>query len=174
MTEAITFRFDRQKAIEIVLYIAQRIVDPTFHSVSKLMYFADKTSLEKHGRFICGDWYTAMKLGPVPSNTYDLMKDSIPEFGFMVEMDRCIVPLRDPDVDELSDSDVECLDIAIAMYGDKPMWKRTEDSHDAAWRAAWQSRGNTDSKRMSIESIVELFDDADELLEHLMTEHSDG
>lgn len=170
----INFAFDRQKAIEVVLYIAQRIVDPTYHSISKLMYFADKTSLEKYGRFISGDWYTAMKLGPVPSNTYDLMKDSVPEFGFAVEAERCIVPLRDADVDELSDSDIECLDVAIAMYGDKPMWKRTEDSHDPAWQVAWQSRGNSESYPMSIESIVELFDDGGELLEHLSSDSSNG
>ena len=44
------FTFEREKAIEAILYLAGRIEDPTFHSIGKLMYFADKTSLERYGR----------------------------------------------------------------------------------------------------------------------------
>ncbi len=39
-----------------------------------MMYFADRLHLERYGRFICGDSYVAMKNGPVPSFTYDILK----------------------------------------------------------------------------------------------------
>jgi len=68
------FVFKAEKSVEAILYIAQNVKQPTFHSISKMMYFADKVHLEKYGRFICGDNYVAMKHGPVPSGTYDILK----------------------------------------------------------------------------------------------------
>jgi uncharacterized phage-associated protein len=171
----LTFDFDREKAIEAILYIAHNIPDPSYHSINKILYFADKTSLERYGRLICGDTYYAMKHGPVPGNTYDLMKEAPAgvDFSFRVENGRDIVPSRKPDLDELSDSDIECLDLIIHLYGNVPFWKRTEDSHDEAWRQAWESRGERSSNVMTVESIVSLLDDAEELLEHLRTRHND-
>jgi uncharacterized phage-associated protein len=68
------FEFNLDKGIEAILYIAQKVDDPTFHRISKIMYFADRKHLEKYGRFICGDSYVAMKHGPVPSEIYDILK----------------------------------------------------------------------------------------------------
>ncbi len=45
------FVFDEDVAIEVVLYIANRVPDPTFHLIFKIMYFADKAHLERYGRF---------------------------------------------------------------------------------------------------------------------------
>jgi hypothetical protein len=36
------FIFDDEQAIEAILYIAQNVKEPTFHRISKVMYFADK------------------------------------------------------------------------------------------------------------------------------------
>ncbi len=68
------FVFDEDVAIEVILYIANRVPHPTFHLIFKIMYFADKAHLERYGRFICGDSYVAMRNGPVPSVTYDMLK----------------------------------------------------------------------------------------------------
>lgn len=54
----VTFQFDQVKATEAILYLA------------------DKTSLEKYGRFIFGESYYAMKEGPTPSYTYNLLKQA--------------------------------------------------------------------------------------------------
>ncbi len=116
-----------------------------------------------------------MKYGPVPTNTYDLLKEAPPggEFGFRAENGRRIVPLRPPELGELSDSDIECLDVAIALYGNTPFWKKTQDSHDKAWEEAWNNRGSSSSSEMSVESIAGLLEDSDELLAHLATQHND-
>ena len=173
--EDLKFDFDKEKAIEAILYIAQNIPDPSYHSISKILYFADKTSLERYGRFICGDTYFAMEHGPVPSNTYDLMKESPDsgEFGFRIERDYNVVPLREADLGELSDSDIECLDQIIRLYGDVPFWKRTEDSHDMAWRKAWEEKGDQASNIMTVASIAHLLEDSEDLLEHLGTSDFD-
>lgn len=164
---------NRRKAIEVILYIAHRLPDPTFHSVSKILYFADKTSLETVGRLICGSTYFAMQNGPVPSEVYDLMKEAPPsgEFGFVITNERTVFPQRAPDLDALSDSDIGCLDRIIALYRDVPFWKRTQDSHDAAWEEAWNARGSRSSNEMSLESIIAQFDDGDELLDHLRRQY---
>jgi uncharacterized phage-associated protein len=161
--------------VEVILYIAHRISDPTFHSINKIMYFADKTSLERFAKLITEDIYFALKYGPVPSNTYDLMKEASAsgEFGFRIENDRRVVPLREANLDELSDSDIECLDMVIALYGNVPFWKRQEDSHDQAWQQAWDSRGDKGSNLMPLESIIALLEDSETLLQHLDSQHED-
>lgn len=166
---------NQKKALAVILYLAHRIPDPTYHSIGKLLYFADKTSLERYGRQICDSTYFAMEHGPVPSEVYDLMKEAPAsgEFGFTVGNERDIIPLREADTDELSDSDIECLDDMIALYGTVPFWKKSQDSHDDAWQQAWQSRGKSASNRMPLESIVALLEDADELWAHLQNQNDE-
>ena len=169
----LVFEFDKSKAIETIIYIAQNSRNPTFHSITHLLYFADKTSLEKYGRFICGDDYFAVEHGPVPTRTYDLLKASAitDEYGFVADGHK-VIPQREPDLDWLSDSDIECLKETIDLYGDYPFWKLREDSHDDAYEEAWQARGASGSSRMRIESIVKLLGDSKELLHYLANKNS--
>ena len=163
------FTFDKEKAIETILYLANRIKRPTYHSITHLIYFADKTSLEKYGRFICGDDYYAMEFGPVPSSVYNMLKESVDtdKYGFITDPRPRIKPRRESNLEFFSESDLECLDIAIESYGEDPFWKIRDESHDAAYKKAWDDRGSADSKRMSVESIVSLLKDSDELLAYL-------
>lgn len=101
------FKFDPEKAVEVILYIATRAKIRDIYHVLKLLYFADKAHLERNGRFICGDSYVAMKSGPVPSGTYDIIKDirgdGIHSFAeharhaFTVKDNYELSPLRDAD-----------------------------------------------------------------------------
>ena len=92
----------------MILYVASKLQETTFHRIVKLLYFADKLHLERYGRFITGDRYIAMEYGPVPSNVYDMLKAArnvnqiVPdsqERPFAVEDERRVVPLRAPDMD---------------------------------------------------------------------------
>jgi hypothetical protein len=116
------FRFDPEKALEVLLYIASRL-DEDFYRVLKTLYFADKKHLENYGRPICGDHYIAMRSGVVPSGLYDFVKDvrephRSPSHGvdarqaFELSNYR-IVPKREANLEYLSTSDRECLDQAI-------------------------------------------------------------
>lgn len=170
MKGELKFNFNRTKTIEAILYIAGKITKPDFHSVSKLLYFADVTSLEKYGRFITGDTYYAMQYGPVPSNAYDLMKSTDEtDPGFSVDKDgKTLVPNRAPKMDEFSLSDIKMLDLAIDLYGEMPFWMKTSLSHDLAWESAWNARGNSQRALMPLESIINsLLEKPDELLEYL-------
>src|SRR5258708_39588338 len=102
------------------------------------------------------------------------MKEGVTgELGFVVKNESRIKPLREADLSKLSDSDVKCLDKIIRLYGDVPFWKKTQDSHDEAYTAAWAARGNRNSKEISIESLVELLEDPEELLQHLQQRYKD-
>jgi uncharacterized phage-associated protein len=173
------FEFDKDAALNAVLYIVSKLPDPTFHSVSKVMYFADRYHLERYGRLICGDTYIAMKHGPVPSVIYDLLKavkngGSLTLNAELVQMflaalevkgNFYIVEKAQANLDYLSESDIEALDYSIKQYGSLTFSELTKQSHDDAY----ESTGFNDV--IDIETIVRTFEDSELLLEHLRDPH---
>jgi len=166
-------KFDSAKAIESLLFVAARLPSPSFHSVSKVLYFADKAHLQRYGRLICGDDYVAMKHGPVPSGIYDMMKfpqgrSLLPPdlekkvlAAFDVFNGHCIRPKRAADESRLSVSEIECLNDSIRQYGNKSFAQLTELSHDQAWE------GSDENVLISIEEIARTLPNAEEILEYL-------
>src|SRR5436853_2908867 len=142
------FRFDPNKALEVLLYIASRAPHPNIYWVLKILYFADKASLQQWGRLICGDSYVAMSKGPVPSGAYDIVKEvryGIPTTcshagdAFEVRAEHRFVPFRDADLDLLSESDIECLDQSIVENGRLTFGQLKKKSHDSAFDAAGEN-----------------------------------
>ena len=163
----ITFEFRRTKAVEAILYLANRISHPEKYNICKLLYLADKVSLEKYGRFIFGEAYVAMQNGATPSNAYDLLKkaDCEPVDGISMKRNQ-IIPLRDADTDRLSESDIECLDQIIRRYGNQPIEGR-KAAHDKAYQKSWDNRAGKRSNPIPVESIAELFQDSADLISYL-------
>lgn len=119
-------KFNLDKAIEVLLYVARRC--PDTYAALKIVYFADRLHLSRYGRLIYGDRYVAMSKGPVPSGLYDIVKYVRGDGAFVVRVPAKesftvqgynIVPIRDPNPEHLSESDMECLDKSIAEYGGK-------------------------------------------------------
>ncbi len=171
---SITFQFDQAKAVEAILYLAQKVSDADIYGICKLLYLVDKTSLEKYGRFIFGETYSAMKEGATPSNAYDLLKEAnqAPINGVKVEENQ-VIALRDPNLDYLSKSDKECLNQIIKAYGEAPYWVLGEMAHDDAWRKSWGKRGKAESVRMPIEDIAELLAESTDLIDYLSNRGAD-
>jgi len=163
--------FDPEKALNAILWIAKRIPSPTFHSISKLLYFADRIHLERYGRLISGDSYVAMKHGPVPSGAYDIMKavrgdgtcavEEEAQEAFTVDGRHDVIPRREANETLFSESDLECLHEAIARYGSLSFKALTDLSHDAAWDAA------DENDIIELEQIIATLPDGASLLEHL-------
>lgn len=161
-------RFDREKTIEVVKYIAQHAPNPDIYWIGKILYFADKLHLQKYGRLICGDDYVAMKHGPVPSGTYNLLREArdfnaIPELHpapdeFEIEGQNRVVALKTPNMEFFSESDIECLKESIRKYGDYTFGKLKAASHDAAYNAA------DENEFIDIEKIVATLPNAKALL----------
>ena len=171
---AITFQFDKTKAIEVILYLAPKVADSDVYGICKLLYLVDKTSLEKYGRFVFGETYVAMEEGATPSGVYDLLKDAAetPNDEMKIEGNN-IIPLREPSIDYLSESDIECLDLIIDIYGKVPNWRRAIDAHDDAWRESWDKRGSKRSVGIPIESIAKLLESSDDLIDFLSNRNAD-
>jgi len=169
---AIQHRPDWSKAVETLLYVTKAVHD--MYAALKVIYFADKAHLEKYGRFIYWDNYIAMSHGPVPSVAYDIIKhargDAVwgsrqSEPSDFSMSGNNVEPLREPNLDLLSESDIECLDQAIKRYGSMSFDSLKAISHqDRAFRDADQD----DS--MSVESIAASLPDGEKLLQHLRGE----
>lgn len=150
----VSFRFDERKALSAILYVSQKLVErhkvnkeakPDMHRISKVLYFAERKHLVRYGRPIIGDHFVAMKDGPVPSKTYDLMKaikgespfcsaDKFREYfdvkGFMVH------PKQAADMDAFSESDIECINESLQENQDLTFGQLKEKSHDWAYDRA--------------------------------------
>lgn len=168
--------FDQEQARAAILYTASKVAQPSFHKLSKLFYFADRLHLERFGLLMFGDEYWALRYGPVPMQVYRLMTDVRnniqlqTDMGFAVEEIYLagrskpvpvIRPLEAPDLDELSDAILECLDESIALYADKSFDELTELSHDSAWQSV------ESDEVMHIELIAKTLPNAAQVLEHL-------
>jgi hypothetical protein len=105
-----------------------------------------------------------MKAGATPSNAYDLLKEAAQNIveGIKVEGKK-VIPLREPDLNYLSESDTECLEQIIKT----PSWRIKQDAHDEAWRKSWDNRGDKGSSPIPIESIASLFADSHDLIDYL-------
>lgn len=165
--------FNKDVALQAMLYILSKLGTADMHKVSKILYFADRSHLSKYARSITGDDYIKMSYGPVPSNVYDIMKairgdsyfantseaKSLEQyFRFINSKD--IVPLMDANLDYLSESD-ECIDEAIAICKDLNFEELTRLSHDFAWT-------NTAlNAKMSVKDILCEVGDSEEYIEYV-------
>lgn len=141
------FQIDIEKAKAVVLYIAGKLGETDFHRVFKILYFAEKEHLVKYGRPIVGDTYYAMKNGPVPSFIYDALKFArgngtySPSFegiasAITIKSGFTFTANENADLEELSKSDLACLDKSIQENKDIEYTALTEKSHDTAWDSA--------------------------------------
>ena len=168
-------QFDRDKALEAILFIAQGFDNSIFHSISKMLYISDKLHLQEYGRLICGDRYRyiAMESDPVPSAIYNMMKVAAKKQSNNVEWNEIIqdalnvrhsregLPKRDCDMDMLAESEIECIQKTIAEYGSKSFVQLKVLTRDSAWQAI------NDNQHIPLESIVATLPNAAEVAGYL-------
>jgi len=156
---------DVDKLRAVVLYIIQKMGKLDIHRLFKLMYFAEVEHLAKYGRTITTDQYTAMTYGPVPSFLYNSVKYNRNEIcatesckdlssSFIMIDKKTIFSDSSPDLDELSNSDIKCLDNSILENKDLSMQKLTDKSHMYAWKKAKASNPNRNNNPIIISDIA--------------------
>lgn len=154
------FKYD--KAVNAILYSLQQLGGKTdMHKLCKILYFADQKHLSLYGRSITGDTYIAMQFGPVPSCVDDILKALRGDSFFSANTE--ITELRKsiafenryilrsfsaPDIEELSETDIECLSYAIDFCKDKSFGELTAYSHGLAWNNTRRDR------EMSVKDIL--------------------
>lgn len=132
-----------------VLYVLQSFDEGgDYIKLFKILYFAQKEHLVKYGRGVIGDTFHALKYGPVPSFIYKSLQmnegkfekesDFAPLYDTILVDDKSLVFSKEkPDMDELSASDVECLNKSIKKYRDMNSYRLSARSHDIAWKEAY-------------------------------------
>ncbi len=147
-------RFNIEVALQAVLYVLSRMGGQCdMHKVCKILYFADREHLSKYGRSITRDEYIKMQYGPVPSRIDDAFKavrgdsffpktEEAKHFAtyFSIENRYMVCQQQAVNLDYLSDSDVECLDYAVALCGSMSFEELTEFSHGMAWHGKMPNR----------------------------------
>ncbi len=167
----IAFEMNEDKALEALVWLAynQPGID-AFH-VSKVLYFADKEHLNRYGRPILGDTYIRMEYGPVPSQTYDLIKKASPRKNVPKKLREAIevregfrhlYPRRKPKMEMFSRTDRECLIKALEKYGSRDFGVLSKISHkQPAWKNA-QENGT-----MDYEDMIEQSPKREEIIQNL-------
>lgn len=164
-------RFRADKAAEAIEFISHTKPGLTQYFVGKILYYADKNHFLDYGRLITFDRYVAMKDGPVPSATRNMLAAAA---GVDARMSPWIRATADTNAQELlervrverdisdrgelqqvfpransyrqcvlSDTDLECLSVSIEDNGDKNFGYLWRKSHEEeAWLEAWEERAD--------------------------------
>lgn len=111
----------------------------------KLMYLAERLSLQRYGDTITGDAFVSMPHGPVLSMTYDHMNGALlsKEGGWetwvsdradnsVALRDESMIRSPEEDLMALSDTDLECLSSVWAEFGHWDKYKLRDYTHSAA------------------------------------------
>ena len=154
------------RILEAFAYIAEHAPahKKNMYNVLKVFYLADKLHMERFGRFIFDERYSAMLKGPVPSTAYDLIKEikrgnelpfSIPS-PVALDSNHIVTAIRQADEDLFSGSDLLCIDEVIKLSESEDLG---DQSHDDAWK-------NTGTNHfMSTEAILSTLQNSNALLE---------
>ena len=158
---SIVFEFKKDKAVAAVHYIAHEIQEISFEMLYSILYNADKIHLERYGRFIFGETYGATLNQVIPLNVVGLflVKDN----ALSIESGHVITRGK-PDIDELSESDIKCLDKCICDYYINR--DRLRNLGEEWIKARERAKGQR-LEDILVEDIVAMFPDSQDLLDYL-------
>ena len=160
----------------------KRKIDITQYTILKACFLADRSHLNRFGRPITFDNYSAMKDGPVASRLYGVLKHettSLSAIGLRRPAwqrqaapqisERAFVfsrPSRKYDADILSESDIEALSEALTVVASLSFSQIRKLTHgDPAYIAAWRDDGNKKAYDMNLGLFFDIpnFEKAEEL-----------
>lgn len=147
------FKLDSDKTREALAYLASSSPDGrTKYILGKLLFLADKYHLVRYGRTITGDRYIAMEDGPAPNRILDQLNllieepENVPSLSSILRVDHSFRQPRislagHTDFENLSQSDMEALDIILKRHGSKDFAELRALTHEmVAYLRAWDRR----------------------------------
>lgn len=143
MHDRISFRINYEKAVETIIWLANEKPGIDIYHIAKVLFYAEKTHVNKYARPIIGDNYICMGYGPVPSAVKDLIdKNSWLDPNYLQEISESltitnsphknITAKRQPNIKYFSKTDIDCLKDALSKYGDMTFVELTTLTHDEA------------------------------------------
>lgn len=143
MSTWVGFRFQAEKSVNGVAYLAERCPSATRLKICKLLYFADRDHLRRFGRPIVDDHYYRLPHGPIPARGLDILRGqgstaSQALFDRHVSVIRNAVhPKQRPNLKVFSKSDLDVLKATCKRYGTMGAGQLRTLSHaDRAWLEA--------------------------------------
>ena len=146
----IKFILNTQKAIEAVVYLANKKPEMTQYFFMKMMFYADKLHINRYGTPIIGDEYIKMDNGPVPSFILDaihlngskLTHNDYEKIINSLSFKKCgkkiyTTAKREADMNYFSETDIECLDSAFKSCENKSFNELKNLTHEElSWKNA--------------------------------------
>lgn len=159
--------FDERKTAQASAYLINKEEGGKmfFLMLIKMLYLSDRLSLDRYNFSITGDNYFSLPMGPVLSNTYDLIKSGscASAWGEIIQTDRRLHQVTtnlvddgsNPELyDELSDSDIEVLDEIHAEFSQWDRFELIENYlHDPCKVPEWQDPQGS-SRPIHLETIL--------------------
>ncbi len=168
--------YENKRIGELILYILGKGNPLTQYYVYKILYFAERKHLSKWGVGILPGEFHAWERGPVPKKIYggikhlaDGMRPIDISFRGTIkradkDLDGYLVPLREPDMDYISESEKEAIDAAYSECTNLSFGALMAKSHDSAWAKA-RKKGN-DEVMLSVD-IAEAEGVSRDMLEYI-------
>ena len=134
------FNIDHRKVTQIINFFASKSGGKINKlKTLKLIFLADRYHLRKYGRLVSGDYYVAMKLGPVPSTAMDIAeldefldntyKTYAQKYIKALDNGRRIESIKLVNDDYFSESDKEALTFAWEKFGHLQKWSLSDFTH---------------------------------------------
>jgi len=142
MENKMSYRMNYEKAIEVMVWLANKNPGIDIYHVAKILYYAEKTHLNRYGRPIIGATYIKMEFGQVPSEIRDLITknawvvepDHLEKFSAAIKIDKephdKLNSLRNADLKYFSDTDIECLEESLNKHGNLSFAQLKKISHE--------------------------------------------
>ena len=136
---AILFRFHPQKAVEAsAMFLKLHGKPMKYLGLLKMLYIADRITLERIEQTITGDCYFSMDYGPVLSGVYDLIKGksvdgALPlwkKFISVRDVNHNVYLLADPSTDDLCEEEEEIIHEVYQTFGHLNPFDVAEWTHD--------------------------------------------
>lgn len=132
--------FTPKKAGQIAAVLAEKAGGTiNILKLVKLVYLADRHSMDLYGHPISDDNWVSMDQGPVPSATYGLITGFVPDVAetwgyWMSDRSNHMVSLNVQSIprsalDEISDADIAVLERIWADFGQMDRWALVEYTH---------------------------------------------
>jgi uncharacterized phage-associated protein len=149
LSTMLKFAFNEAKALAALAFVANEQPGLTTLFVSKILFFAEKWHINRYGRPIIADTYIAMPRGPVPSTIKNFIDekwdwvdrpegfDDAIKIGHDQYLKHVWPGAKGPNMGLLSQTDVECLQEAMAFCRGKSATELSDLTHfEKSWRNA--------------------------------------
>jgi uncharacterized phage-associated protein len=156
-----TLRLDIEKAIQAVGVLLRREGKRAGRlRLLKLLYIADRLSLERTGCQILGSRVVAMKHGPLHGEVLDLINGdhiSAPRWSrFFRNVGWCVVLAEEPEIGRLSRYEVELLNQVVDDHRNRCDWDVADETHDfPEWKATYPDPNEDTSRSIPIELLID-------------------